>query len=80
MPETTIFTMDINSLTQQANVIKEVLLLSLEKDEILEPGRAKELCERYAVVLEKPGLFGKLFRKIENADPKEHYYRVVKVV
>ena len=78
--EITTYTLDVNDLTRQVNIAKEVLLMALVKDEILDQKQAETLCERYAIVLEKPGWFGKMFRKIEGAKPEEYYYRVVKVI
>lgn len=57
------YTLGSEDMTQNANIIKEVVLSGLENQGFLKPGQAKELGERYAIVMHKKGWLGQLWDK-----------------
>lgn len=58
-----LYTLDVTDLTTNANKIKEEVLLALERDGLLKKPAA-EICTSYAVTMNEPGWFGRLFRKV----------------
>lgn len=54
-------------LTKTANSVKECLLHALERDGLLTK-KAEEICQTYAVVVSKPGWFGRWFRAVRNEE------------
>ena len=73
-----IYSMDIEDMNKNANIVKEALLAALEQDGLLKKP-AVEVAEEYAVVISKAGWFGKLWKKL-NVDEKNLRYDVVKSV
>lgn len=59
----TVHKSNIQELTKDCNVVKEVLLEALERDGLLKKP-ASEISENYAVILAASGWFGRLFRKL----------------
>lgn len=69
-------------LESNMNVAKEVLLNVLEQEKLLVEGTtAKDIGEKYAIVLHKKGRFGAWIDKVLGiTDEKAMYFRVVKIV
>jgi len=57
-----IYTQDAEDVNKHANLIKEVILESLEREGLLK-GSAAEVGSRYAVMLHKKGWLGELWDK-----------------
>lgn len=64
-----ILNQDSEQLMTTANTVKEVLLYGLEREGYLVQGTAKDIGEKYAIVIHQRGWLGKLwdkhFEKIE---------------
>lgn len=77
----TLYSMDIEQLTSNLNVAKEMLLEALEREGLLK-GSAKEIGEKYAVIIHKRGWLGSLWAKWFEGLKDEAGFRVtlVKIV
>lgn len=75
----TIYSMTSDDLTANANIVKEQVLAALSRDGLLK-APPEELAEKYTVVVVKPGILGKLFRKIQGVDPNRLEIQVLKAV
>lgn len=75
-----VITQDTEDIIRNANVVKEVVLLALEREGLLlKP--AAEIGPLYAVVLHKKGWFGQMWDKWFNATEKDTFKVVmVKIV
>lgn len=73
------YSVDVTDLTKNANIVKEALLGILERDGLLTKPAA-EIAGNYAIVVSKPGWFGKLWKKLkqDGDDANELRYDVVK--
>lgn len=77
-----IYSLDVEDLTKNANIVKEAVLAALEKDGLLKKP-ATEIAEEYAIVISKPGWLGKFWKKLHQGnaeDAKNLRYDVVKSV
>lgn len=63
----TIYSLDVTDMTNNANLVKDVLLAVLEADGLLTKPSA-EIASNYAVVVSKPGWLGKFFHKLQGND------------
>lgn len=73
-----IYSMDIEDLTKNANIVKEAVLSALEKDGLLKKP-AEDIASEYAIVISKAGWLGTLWKKLSK-DDKNLRYDVVKSV
>lgn len=75
------YSMDIADMNKNANVVKEAVLFSLEKEGLLKKP-AVEIAAEYAIVVSKVGWFGKLWKKLnqDDDDSKNLRYDVVRSV
>jgi hypothetical protein len=76
-----IYSLDIEDMTQNANIVKEAMLAVLEKEGLLKKP-AHEIAAEYAVIISKPGWLGQLFKgiKVNTEDSNKLRYDVVKSV
>lgn len=74
-----VYSLDIEDMTQNANIVKEAMLAVLEKEGLLKKPAA-EIAAEYAVIISKPGWLGQLFKGIKADDKNSLRYDVVKSV
>jgi len=67
---TDIYSFDAMGLTENANNIKEAVLMAMERNGLLTKPAA-EIARDYAVVLHKRGWLGRLFRRICGGEASE---------
>lgn len=65
--------------TANANLVKDILLFSLEKEGLLTKP-AQEITESYAIVLHRKGFFGTIIDKLFNFEDKGLKITIVKLV
>ena len=58
-----LYTLDVDDMQKNANIIKECVLVGLEREGLLK-GAAADIGTRYAVVLHKKGWFGQFLEKL----------------
>lgn len=79
------YSLTIDDMIENANLVKENLLIALEREKILAEGQAREIANEYAVVLHKKNTLGrflaeKIFGREKEPNVNELRITIVKVV
>lgn len=73
-----IYTMTTESLVENANVVKDALLLALEKEGLLKAS-AEEIGSKYGVLMTKPSWWGRFNKYFTKREENRLHIRIVKL-